>query len=848
MINIKLAVSYLKRQKGKTLSLILSIGIAVMLVFSLSVINESQGQSDINHAYKNSGDYHAFYEDINSDIVKELNGEEDIKEFNDVLKFGEIISKDNGASLNLCSYNKDFLDSTRYKLVKGREPRTSNELVIEQKVLDKMELDVKLNQTIDFQIVNEHINKNNENSIYSKDKQFKIVGILSKSDEYYENLNKYKVRAFTYSNNGKDIVPYELITHMGTLKLNTKDLDSQKVVNLGRKYKLTSNQFYPNTEVSMSMYMKNISKKTTYSIKQSLLPLLCATLVIYNMFNIIILDMTKQIGLLRAVGASKRNIRQVFFIQSIVVLSVGIVIGLLGGIVFSYLGLMIVYDKSAELTINTNSIIESIIMSIIAVILASVVPIYKAGNLSIIDAIKKTDKLNYIPRLLLLKSHKKVVGIINEIAFKNIFRNKVTSIIIIITISLCGVLFIGRLTSTKFIYGKESDSANITSKSYGNFDIYLGYSPINANYTFSKYDNSLLNEIKAIEDVTDVEPNIYLKGYLRNADLEEDYLDELKRTEINNNNESTVLIRGYNKELLNNIDKYIDKGENVYSYTDRDYKNVLLVNNFYSRIKLSNNTQIIKSPKIGNLIDIKIPVYKDGEYKYINTKVRIAGIMKNSYISEQDGESQSGGIQIIFNEKDLKELTGISDYNKVFVKIKKETDKKVIKEINNIIEKSGFSDIEGRYVRNHFGDHYNKSSYKLAMICVFGVLLISSINIIFIVRSNIIVRLSEICTFRAIGMSKKNVKRMLIKENMIYGVLSMIVAGIISSFNYYKIVSETNKLNQQVYGINNSIKFEIPIYEILIFGSISVFVCVIAVYFSNKMINKLSIVSGIKEN
>ncbi|TQX64285.1 hypothetical protein, partial [Clostridioides difficile] len=43
-----------------------------------------------------------------------------------------------------------------------------------------------------------------------------------------------------------------------------------------------------------------------------------------------------------------------------------------------------------------------------------------------------------------------------------------------------------------------------------------------------------------------------------------DYLDELKRTERNNTNESTVLIRGYNKELLNNIDKYIDKGENVF--------------------------------------------------------------------------------------------------------------------------------------------------------------------------------------------------------------------------------------------------------------------------------------------
>ncbi|HBF6627107.1 TPA: ABC transporter permease, partial [Clostridioides difficile] len=92
MINIKLAMSYLKKQKGKTLSLILSIGIAVILVFSLSVIKESQGQSDINHAYKNSGDYHAFYEDVDSKIVKKLNSEEDIKEFNNVLKFGEIVS------------------------------------------------------------------------------------------------------------------------------------------------------------------------------------------------------------------------------------------------------------------------------------------------------------------------------------------------------------------------------------------------------------------------------------------------------------------------------------------------------------------------------------------------------------------------------------------------------------------------------------------------------------------------------------------------------------------------------------------------------------------------------------
>lgn len=278
MVNIKLALSYLNRQRGKTLSLILSIAIAIMLVFSLSVIEESKGQSDINYALKNSGDYHAFYEDVGSETIKKLKSEEDIKEFNDVFKFGEIISKNNGTSITLCSYNENFLDSTRYELVSGREPRNSNELVIEQKVLDKMKQKIKLNQDIDFQIVNNYIDKNNENAIYNKDKHFKIVGILSKADEYYEGLNGYKVKAFTYSKDGKDLVPHELVTHMGTLKLNTKDLNSQKVVNLGLKHKLTSNQFFPNTEVSMAMFMKNSSKNTTYSIKQRLLPLVCATL------------------------------------------------------------------------------------------------------------------------------------------------------------------------------------------------------------------------------------------------------------------------------------------------------------------------------------------------------------------------------------------------------------------------------------------------------------------------------------------------------------------------------------------------------------------------------------------
>lgn len=41
MITFKLAISYMKKQKGKTIALLSSIALAVMLIFSMNVIRDS---------------------------------------------------------------------------------------------------------------------------------------------------------------------------------------------------------------------------------------------------------------------------------------------------------------------------------------------------------------------------------------------------------------------------------------------------------------------------------------------------------------------------------------------------------------------------------------------------------------------------------------------------------------------------------------------------------------------------------------------------------------------------------------------------------------------------------------
>ncbi|WP_059033131.1 hypothetical protein [Tepidanaerobacter syntrophicus] len=72
MMIIKLAFSYIKKQKGKTIPLLAGVGLAVMLIFSMLVIRDSGYDSQIREAKNLHGDYNLFFDDIDMNSVEEL--------------------------------------------------------------------------------------------------------------------------------------------------------------------------------------------------------------------------------------------------------------------------------------------------------------------------------------------------------------------------------------------------------------------------------------------------------------------------------------------------------------------------------------------------------------------------------------------------------------------------------------------------------------------------------------------------------------------------------------------------------------------------------------------------------
>ncbi|MBW4874998.1 MAG: FtsX-like permease family protein, partial [Paeniclostridium sp.] len=257
-------------------------------------------------------------------------------------------------------------------------------------------------------------------------------------------------------------------------------------------------------------------------------------------------------------------------------------------------------------------------------------------------------------------------------------------------------------------------------------------------------------------------------------------------------------------------------------------------------------SNLMSGVKVGDVLEIKLPVYKNGLEKYENFKVQVAGIMKDTYISSQDGDSTFKGGQIILKEEDYKELTNQKDYNRLFIMSQKDKLSSVEKELEKIVKSHFFTSIGGKNEDKKLTDELNGPEERLNAIHQFLMFIILSVNIIFIVRSNIIAREKELSIFRAIGMSSKSLKKIILLESTLYGLISSILSTIVATILYNRHISRMNNISLDG-GFTNTVEHHIPFKYIIMFFIISVVMCLISVYFSKDKLDKSNIVEGISK-
>jgi putative ABC transport system permease protein len=148
---------------------------------------------------------------------------------------------------------------------------------------------------------------------------------------------------------------------------------------------------YPNSKVQD----RDEFKKNQASFLNNILNILYVLLalsVIVSLFGIVntlvlsVFERTREIGMLRAVGTTRWQVRWMIALESVVTSLMGAVIGIVLGIILAVL--LIVRLKDLTLAWPIRSLIIFAIIAIIAGLLAAILPARRASKLNVLQALQ----------------------------------------------------------------------------------------------------------------------------------------------------------------------------------------------------------------------------------------------------------------------------------------------------------------------------------------------------------------------------------------------------------------------------------------------------------------------------
>ncbi|MFM2325933.1 MAG: hypothetical protein RIR31_135, partial [Bacteroidota bacterium] len=117
----------------------------------------------------------------------------------------------------------------------------------------------------------------------------------------------------------------------------------------------------------------------------ALITLLASSIGLMNIMLVAVNERTKEIGLIKALGGTKKDIRNQFLWESILISLLGAVVGIVVGIV---LGNLIAMLLKSGLVLLWGWIIGGIIVCSVVGLVAGLYPAIKASKLNPIDALR----------------------------------------------------------------------------------------------------------------------------------------------------------------------------------------------------------------------------------------------------------------------------------------------------------------------------------------------------------------------------------------------------------------------------------------------------------------------------
>ena len=703
-------------------------------------------------------------------------------------------------TVNLAVYDEKSVEgAVNVEMVEGSLPKAKDDVTMPMEVLDMLKIPHKIGEKVEL-IIPEV-----KDGAYTGKKQsftFKLSGYFKyksatamplhdmyTSDAFY---NEYKKT----NEVGATCVSFNFISD--------KNLQEQfdKLLNEIQPYsgKASINPVYLDSQVTN---IKEVIKNALPVVLIMVLILLSGYLLIYNIFYISVVKDIKHYGLLKTIGTSPTQIKKLIINQAnrlcLIAIPIGLLLGFGLGVVFVPMvgHFMDGLNRSYFEYFSPIIFIGATIFSYITVRLSCMKPAKMASNVSPIDAVRYSDRSTASKR----KFKKGRSGSkIHKMALSNMFRNKKKAFLVLVSMSLSCMIFLAVST----IISSSDPKRAADGIMLGDIEIHHGYA------NFAKYEEGIKpiddKLIKDIENIDGVKRTQKIYKDAGRVAYEGDFKDEVLTHEIEEEHKKQYL-QGRDIEEMGEFHGFLSL--DVTGVSSGQLLNQILESNlvdFYGETKIIQGfIDEEKFNKGGYAIiwgheNSKIKVGDKISFKYLDKVVVEEGYEEHELeVMAIIGGAKNSNLEMFVNENDFRNIVKNPYIQKLIV----DTDGN----IDEIEEK--LTDLNEEY-ENPYTKVYSKRTYVddaketqmmitiIGMSAVFIIGVIGVLNFVNTMITSIISRKQEFAMIEAVGMTKGQLKKMLILEGLYYGVIITIInltAGSLATVLGFNII----KLRYSVY-------------------------------------------------
>lgn len=512
---------------------------------------------------------------------------------------------------------------------------------------------------------------------------------------------------------------------------------SKAIMELKQQYDLSDENISENTAVmGLAGQSDNKSVKGIYKMAALLfvLVLLAGVLMISGSMNSNVAERTKFFGMMRCIGASRKQIIRYVRLEALNWCKTAVPVGIIAGMAISWaVCAMLHYGIGGEFTtmpvfaISPVGMLSGTLVGIITVLLAAQSPAKHASKISPMAAVSGNGEgVHSLPRLKLkFRKVETVMGIYHAVTSKKNWILMTASFSLSIILLLC--FSVGLDFAHELLPSLRSWQPDITLNGYAN------------ECVLSQSLNETISSLPGVDQT-------FGCAYMENVPAVS------SRKGIDH-----VNLVSYSDTLLEDAKDSMIYGDLSEIYGDSEQ--VMTVINKDNPLKVGDTIQI-------------------GETEVEITCAVSAGVYPGEY-------------SVICSQETFERITGVQDYSLIGVQLNKEANDETVKKIDSLVPNNViFDDLREK-------NKQDRATYFASVFVVYSFLavitMITVFNIINSISMSVSARIKQYGAMRAVGMDSRQIKKMIAAESGTYAISGLIVGcgiGIpLSRFLYGRLIT-----------------------------------------------------------